>query len=166
MNNSIKHVKGHQDSDTTKKLSVEAEINITADKLAGDQSAWESSISTETTSEKIPLLPAAGAILDLQVGSITGHYCTMLHLYQSEAQLKAFIQHKADWSNQTSNRVNWTLLRQHLRRHQNCTVWSAKYIHDLLPTGANCHQYNTAKAAGCSFCNCTKETWHHVLLCK
>ena len=169
----LQHVKGHQDrEDTTtttekkKKLSVEAQLNITADELAGDLSATIGSVSLETTEAIIPLLPCTGALVDLSTGTITGHYSTMLRLYNSEEQLKKYIEEKNQWDDQTSKNVDWVLLRKHLRKHSYQNIWSMKYIHDLLPTAKIRNRYNNKESAACSACSCKQETWQHVLACK
>jgi hypothetical protein len=64
------HVKGHQDDTKEyKDLSLEAQINVDADALAGEH-------QTQFPSENLvaPLLPSTGAHLCIGDHTITGHY--------------------------------------------------------------------------------------------
>ena len=90
----------------------------------------------------------------------------MLRLYNSEEQLKKYIEEKNKWDTQTSKNMDWVLLQKHLCKHSYQNIWSTKYIHDLLPTANIRHRYNNKEMAACTTCSCPKETWQHVLVCK
>ena len=159
------HVRGHQDRNPDAQLSIEAQLNVHADALAGEYSALLQSASIDTTAEMVPMLPVTGALLDLEIGTVTGHYSTMIRMYNSEREIKQYTQQKAEWSDETTEMINWRLLRQHMQKQAHVNIWSCKYMHNLLPTGNIRHRYNPREPAGCPRCQHSKETWDHILQC-
>ena len=159
------HVRGHQDRNPDAQLSIEAQLNVHVDALAGEYSAFLQSALIDTTADMVPMLSVTGALLDLEIGTVTGHYSTMIRMYHSEQEIKQYTQQKAKWSDDTTETVNWRILCQHMQKQAHVNIWSCKYMHNLLPTGNIRHRYNLRKTAGCPRCQHSKETWDHILQC-
>ena len=84
------HVYGHQDKNIPfEKLPLEAQLNCTADELAGD---YQSRFGTPRLITR--LLPACHAVLDLNGMSITGNTRHQLQRAYTEPRYIGYLQQK------------------------------------------------------------------------
>ena len=106
------HVYGHQDKNIPfEKLPLEAQLNCTADELAGD---YQARFGTPRLITR--LLPACHAVLDLNGMSITGNTRHQLQRAYTEPRYIGYLQQKYGWSDQTIQFISWKCLSLAIRR--------------------------------------------------
>ena len=154
------HVKGHQDANCDyKDLSLASQLNVDADKLAGEAYS-KSSLSTQQTL----LLPSCPAILSIRNISITNDYNTQLIRAFTEPEYIGYLQERFHWSNHTTEIIAWKSLSCAIRRvHRPCLT--TKICNDLLPVATVLKKWRHQPSDRCCLCG-DVETKEHLLTCK
>jgi hypothetical protein len=135
MNGRWSWVKRHQDDDTQyKDLSLEEQLNIDADELAG--------IFQQQSGKLRPIvhmLPSCLALLLIRGISITSNYCKQLIRASVEPTYIQHLQYKFGWSDKIVTSIVWKSLGLTIPRI-NRDVILTKICNDLLPTATDpCH---------------------------
>ena len=160
---SYRHIKGHQDKDTSyEDLPLRAQLNVQADELAD---AWlHEHPDTEFT--LVPVLPTSGCQLHIEgKGTITHNYKQELQQSRTVPALRHKMEHRYAWDHDTFDDINWTAHGRALRRLEKHKVTLVKYLHDHIPVGKLVNQYHPKYPAGCPSCPEPLETREHLLLC-
>jgi hypothetical protein len=155
------HVKGHQDN-SNKELSMEARMNIRADKLAtevlDDRAVYEQPV--EMTPLTCPCyLAHRGQI-------ITSHERRILKRAYDERRLKEQVGRYNQWSKDTVEGIDWTVIKAaRAREGSKNTVFTTKMMHGWLPTAARQHRHNQVPNNNCILCR-LPETQEHLWQCE
>jgi hypothetical protein len=128
-------VKGHQDDDSQyKDLSLEAQLNIDADELAG--------IFQQQSGKSRPIvhmLPNCPALLLIQGISITSNYRKQLIRASVEPTYIQHLQYKFGWSDEIVTSIAWKRSSLAIPRI-NRDVILTKICNDLLPTATTLYK--------------------------
>jgi Reverse transcriptase (RNA-dependent DNA polymerase) len=156
----IQYIKGHQDEKTPyAQLSLFAQLNCDADKLAGDYQDLHGCVRP-----LILMTPRTKALIHLPEGSITGKFASKLRLAYSGPRLLKAMQEKYQWSEVTTMAVNWeahgTALGKQIKRNMHFT----KMVQDIIPTNAWLNKLDKGKRI-CPCCPEVKEDRDHILRC-
>ena len=152
-------VRGHQDQyRNTSELSLEAKLNIEADKLAGDfQQQYGKHIPI------VPLLPSSPAMLSIRGISITSQYRHQLHRAYLEPRYISKLQEKFKWEDKVVEEIEWKCLSLAIKRiHRE--VITTKCCNDLLPTALTLATQEYQDTDTCHLCGAV-ETREHLLQC-
>jgi hypothetical protein len=96
------HVKGHQDDHINYVgLSLDAQLNVDADKLAGDFMSHYPKPQT-----MVPLMPTTGVHLNIDSKTITGHYSTRIRTASATPAIIQFLRKKNAWSTREWESIN------------------------------------------------------------
>jgi len=159
----LTHVYGHQDNDTSyDALPLEAQLNVDADALAAqfitDHPNW--------VYQQVPIMPSSGAQLNLPQGTITYNLRLELQHASVAPPLKAKLQTKCSWDDETFDDVDWTAHGRALKKHEQHRVTLVKYLYDILPIGHQVHRYDPKYSDKCPSCdNPPVETKEHFGRC-
>jgi hypothetical protein len=153
-------VNGHS---TAKMKSVQEELNIIADGLAGD---YASAPHPRHRPSRLPLPPPTFTIHVLYDRSvITSRLYRTLATCLYRKSLTNYILQKTGWSQRVIDMVNWDVHGQafcRLSRQQK--ISTTKLLHKLINT--NCQNriyYGTSDLCPC--CGIHEESFHHLLTC-
>jgi hypothetical protein len=123
-------VKGHQDDHVKyADLSLDAQLNVDADKLAGDFMSQHPNPQTIA-----PLMPTTGVHLNIDSNTITGHYSTRIRTAAATPDIIQFLRKKNSWSTREWESINLDIYSSIIRRNTHRHVNVVKFIHDKLPT--------------------------------
>ena len=151
-------MKGHQDDNATAELSIEALLNIEADRLAGDYQDQEGENRPIVT-----MLPCCPAMIDIKGVSITSRIFHNLVREHTKATLLKQIQTKEKWDDVTAASIAWKSLSIAITRI-NRNVVIAKVCNGILPTMKALHKMKQSANKKCPLCLQT-ESQEHMLLC-
>ena len=158
----VSWIRGHQDSKVpVEKLSLEAQLNVEADELADKYIEANPDLEYET----VPLLPASGIQLELNIGTVTHHMKRELRLARTAAPMKAYLCRKFDWDEETFENVDWESFRLAMGRLKQHSNTLTKHVNDITPVGRRVHRYDPKYPRGCISCGLEEETADHLLLC-
>jgi hypothetical protein len=155
------HVKGHQDNHFHyADLSLDAQLNVDADKLAGDFMSQYQDPQTI-----VPLMPTTGVHLNIDSKTITGHYSTRIRTAAATPAIIQFLRKKNSWSTSEWDSINLDIYSSIIRRNVHRHVNVVKFIHDKLPT-ATIRQYTDSHiSTRCILCHEAVEKFSHVIRC-
>jgi hypothetical protein len=124
------HVKGHRD-DYFKyaDLSLDAQLNVDADKLVGDLMSQHPNPQTIA-----PLMPTTGVHLTIDSNTITDHYSTRIRTAAATIDFIQFLRKKHTWSTREWESINLDIYSSIIRRNTHRHVNVVKFINDKLPT--------------------------------
>ena len=156
----FKWVKGHQDKKIKKEdLSLEAQLNIEADELAG---------SFQQTDGKfrplVHLLPSCSAMLSIRGISITSNYKKQLIRAYVEPAYIQYLQYRFEWPDSTIQIIAWKCLSLAIQRIRR-DVLITKVCNELLPTADTLYRRKYQNHNTCILCN-DCETIEHMLRCE
>ena len=158
----LSHVKGHQDRDKPyDKLSLSAQLNVDADKLADEWIQAHPDYNHRT----VPILPTAGSQLHVAGGTATHNLKLELKLARTEEDLKSHYCDKFEWEDSTFNDVDWSghgRAIKYLDKHRKTLV---KYLNSFTPVGVRVHRYDKKYPRECPSCNHPLEDSHHLIHC-
>ena len=107
------HVKGHQDNNQTyAQLSMPAQLNVDADKLAGD---FEYRPSDDPTIA--PLIAGNSVSLQCPTGTISSKYRQNIRKMKSAPIMRQHICHKNSWTKSEFALVDWKSHGMSVRKH-------------------------------------------------
>jgi hypothetical protein len=152
-------VKGHQDDDKQyDDLSLEAQLNIDADELAGvfqQQSGKSRPI--------VNMLPSCPALLLIRGISVTSNYRKQLIRASVEPTYIQYLQYKFGWSDEVVLAIAWKSLSLAIPRIKRDVIIT-KICNDLLPTATTLYKRKYQHHDTCVLCS-KKETRDHILRC-
>jgi hypothetical protein len=159
----IFHIAGHQDRKTPyTKLSLQAQLNVDADRLA-----TEYQDRFGTASPEVLLFPHAAAHIHIpRYGVITYRLPQTLRRAESEEPLYHYIRDRNHWTDSQMQTIDWDahskapIAKQNKRRIQ-----ITKLIHDIVPTNRQVHRHNVSLQR-CPTCEDVDiEDRNHVMRC-
>ena len=151
-------VKGHQDDNTTAELSIEALLNIEADRLAGDFQDQKGKNRPLVT-----MMPCCPAMIDIKGVSITSRIFHNLVTAHTRETLLKQIQAKEKWDDDTAASIAWTSTSLAIKRIDRNVVIT-KVCNGILPTMKALHKMKQSSIMNCPLCPRT-ETQEHMLRC-
>ena len=153
-------VKGHQDDNTsTEELSIVAQLNVEADRLAGEFQKDHGKFRPLVT-----LLPSCLAMLSIRGTSITSNYNKQLIKAYIKPWYIGYIQEKYSWSDSGIQIIAWKCLTLALQQI-NRDVVLTKICNDILPSHAKLFKEQQYSDNKCTLCG-NSETSVHLILCK
>ena len=160
---SIIHIKGHQDKDTAyEELSLPAQLNVDANKLAGDYMAN----NPDKDYSHVPVLPSSGVQLNLPAGTITYQLKQVLSTARTTAPMKKYMMKKYNWDEDIFNDIEWEAHRRAANRHHKRRTTLNKHLSRCLPVGKVVNKYDTVKyRSNCPACPEPVESCAHVYQC-
>lgn len=160
INATFKWVKGHQDKKKKKEeLSLEAQLNIEADALAG-----EFQESYGKFRPLVHMLPSCTAMLSIRGISITSNYKKQLVRAYVEPEYIQYLQYRFEWSDSTIQTIAWKCLSLAIQRIRR-DVLVTKVCNELLPTADTLYKRRYQNHNKCILCQ-RRETIEHMLRCK
>ena len=155
------HVKGHQDDDTPlDELSLLAQLNVEADKYAGDFRRQFGSYRP-----LIPLSPTRPVALDLMGKTIHRGFKQAIRETIHGNHLLEAMQIRYNWQDGVLDTIDWEAHRQATQAQTGRKTHYIKLCHELLPTGSLVCKYGQGLPNYCSLCRTPNEDFHHVLQC-
>lgn len=155
------HVKGHQDDDTSvEELSLLAQLNVEADKHAGDYRALHGSYRPV-----IPLSPTLPVALDIGGRTIHRGFKQAIRDSIHGTHLLEDMQLRYDWADGVIDTIDWDVHRQATAAHSTRRTHYVKLCHDILPTGKVVCRYGQGLPDYCPLCQSPDEDFHHILCC-
>jgi hypothetical protein len=157
----VKHVTGHQDRTVEYiNLSLPAQLNVDADKLAG---TYEYKQHQQPT--KAPLI--AGNCLQLHSPhrTIASNYRTAIRKIASAQAMKKHIVQANRWTEQVFDSIDWPAHGISIRKNYNRKHFTTKFIHNWLPIGDLISKYKPHYSAKCPSCPHPEEDRDHFLKC-
>ena len=155
------HVKGHQDDDTPKsKLSLLAQINVEADKHAGNYRHQSGSYRPI-----IPLSSTRPVSLDIDGKTIHRGFKQAIRDAVHRPHLLEAMQLRYDWAEGVTKTIDWEIHRQSTHSQIGRKTHYVKLCHDILPTGNIVRNYGQSLPDYCPLCKEPNEDFHHILKC-
>ena len=154
------HTKGHQDDrqkyDT---LSLLAQLNVDADKLAGQYQEQHGAAHP-----KVLLFPHAAAQLHSTEGTITSRLPFALRLLEHGPPLREYIINKNQWTPHIFHMINWESHAAAIKAHNKQRIHITKMLHEVLPTNYHIHRGDPVRQR-CPSCFAVKEDRDHIIRC-
>ena len=135
---SFHHVYGHQDTKSRGEMSMEAKLNVEADRLAGEYQD-EFGVYSPITH----MYPTSPAILKINGTIITSTIRHHLIKAYAEPRYMRYLQKKNKWNRKTVQLIAWNCLNLGLR-HLSREVVLVKICNDLLPTATTLQKMEVA----------------------
>jgi hypothetical protein len=155
----FQHIKGHQDCDTPyKNLPLLAQLNVDADTAAGDFQSQHGCHRPH-----VPLLPHAGARLQIDDATITYKHKSFIWNAAYGPPLLQYIQQRNQWNPAIMQYIDWDAHGLAIRRLFHLRVHLTKLIHDILPTNDNVSRWKPNRTEKWPSCPHPKEDRDHVL---
>lgn len=155
------HVKGHQDDDTPlEELGLLAQLNVEADKYAGEYRALHGSYRPV-----IPLSPTRPVALDIGGKTIHRGFKQAIRDSIHGTHLLEAMQLRYEWADGVIDMIDWDVHRQSTHANSNRRTHYVKLCHDILPTGNLVSRYGQGLPDYCPLCKSPDEDFHHVLQC-
>ena len=156
---SISHVLGHQDNNKElHELSLEAQLNVAADSLAG------SFLYLGASPSYTVMITGAVVLLHSSEGTIVSRYQRNLRKLSTRATTREYICKKNHWKDEYLL-VDWDLHGLSIRKLYGMKNFLTKYIHNWLPVGNVVSRYAPQYVEKCPSCECLVETREHMLRC-
>ena len=129
----FQHIKGHQDCDTPyDDLPLLAQLNVDANTAAGNFQSQHGCHRPH-----VPLLPHAGAQLQIDDATITYNHKSFIRNAAYGPPLLNYIQQHNQWHPPIMQYIDWDAHGMAIRRLFHLRVHLTKLIHDILPTKDN-----------------------------
>ncbi len=156
----LKFIKGHQgDTLPYAQLPLMARLNVDADALAGrfqDHHCQDRPMVLLTTRARVLLHLIDGTVTSSTAATLRHAYCG--------PPLLAYIRRRNQWSEATTESVNWKAHGSALRRQIPRRRHFVKLFHDILPTNSQKNRMNQGKRT-CPCCTSAHEDRNHLLRC-
>jgi len=157
----IEHVRGHQDRKMAyKDLSLLAQLNVDADKYAGE---FQDLYGAERP--EVLMFPHNGVHLNLFGGTVTYNIKSSIRRAETEEPLYDHIQRRNKFSDQDMSNIDWEAHRTAIGRRLGARVTTIKLIHELLPTNSVVSRYQADRSAKCPCCAWMSEDRDHIIRC-
>ena len=134
----LQHIIGHQDNKKKyKDLTLPAQLNVNANKLAGCYIYPNNMVHTQTT-----IIEEATVLLHSSEGTINSKYKKNL---QQMIQHKAIIKHikeKHKWNKNQFQSIDWQSHGIAVRKKYQIKHFVSKYVHNSLPVGELVSRYS------------------------
>ena len=159
-------IKGHQDTSSTRTLSLPAKLNIEADSLA---SGYRTTGSLQSRSSCIHILSQQCSI-SINNQRLTGQFDECIRYHVNGYHLRRYLQDKKCWSDEVWDTIDLQLFGKHyccLPSRQQIT--RTKFVHDQLPLGDRRLRQASVKDHSLSLCPCCNvnvESVDHLLCCR
>jgi hypothetical protein len=151
----LEHVRGHQDDTTqAKDMDLLAQLNVKADKYAGDFRFWQGEYRPI-----IPLMPTPSVSLNIDGKTIHRNFKTTIRDAIHGTALLQEMQVHYNWPNGTLELIDWEAHRQSTQAQSHRRTHFVKLCHELLPTGHLVCTYGTGLPDYCPLCKTTKRTF-------
>jgi len=163
----VLHIKGHQDKKTAyEQLPLPAQLNVDADKLAGDYMAAH----PDTDYTVVPILPTSRVQLHLPTGTITYNMKKEVSMARTTEPVKQYMIKKYGWDEETFLDIDWEAHRRGANRHHKQRTTLNKHLGNILPVGKVVSRYDPDKyRSDCPACSTGDgmclETCSHVYRC-
>ena len=154
---SYKWVQGHQDTNTTRTLTVEARYNVRADQLAGDYVQMVDRRRHDVT----PMLHHTKCQLLIHGKTINGKYGTAVRRAAAKSAFDEYLQQRHGWDHQVLEGIDWEVFYMAARNYEGTSNQLLKIVHDKLPTNLMKSRYNSSVRPHCNFCS-HPETLDHL----
>ena len=156
-------MKGHQDkNEPHNKLTLQAQLNVDADKLADGFTSDNPNLEYSTSC----LMSHTGALLHLTQGTLTHKLKRSLCMERTAPPLLAKLCKKFGWSEATAADANWEACRLALGRLRQHKVTLIKhFLNHIAPLGWLVHIHDPKCPKGCPCCNHHTETREHLHQC-
>mmetsp|Transcript_18524 Transcript_18524/g.20378 ORF Transcript_18524/g.20378 Transcript_18524/m.20378 type:complete len:256 (+) Transcript_18524:246-1013(+) len=155
---SFQHVYGHQDTKSRGEMSIEAVINVEADRLAG-QYQDDLGVYSPITH----MYPLSPAVFEINGTTITSNIRHHLIKAYAEPKYMRYLQRKNEWNRKTVQSIAWKCLNLGLKR-LDWEVVLVKIYNNLLPTAATPQKWKWQTHNSCCLCG-QSETRDHMLRC-
>jgi hypothetical protein len=151
-------VRGHQDStsDTTS-LTIEAQLNICADCLAGEYHH----IVGRRRHLKTPLMTHTRGILQISGDSTHAKYTAEIRRAASTTEYRAYLTCRHCWIPLTYDKIGWSAFRMAARTYHSTEVHLLKLVHDVLPTRSHTARFKPWTSPLCHHCK-ERDTLDHL----
>jgi hypothetical protein len=157
----LSHVTGHQDRKTAYlDLSLPAQLNVDADKLAGTFMFPPQQDPTKT-----PLITGNKAQLNTPEGTIASNYRTAIRKIASYPAMRQHISRSNQWTDTTFDTIDWPAHGISIRKQYHRKHFMTKYVHNWLPLGKLISKYKPQYSAKCPSCPHEEEDRSHFLKC-
>ena len=124
----LNRVKGHQDYDVAfRALPLPAQLNIEADKLAGQHSS-----KSKQSTRRINTIKGSGVIPHYAGETINSEYKANIQKIWTHPEIKKNIREGQEW-NAKHNLIDWTSHGIDVKNNYNKKLFVVKQIHDWLP---------------------------------
>ena len=136
-----------------------ARLNVDADALAGrfqDHHGQDRPMVLPTTSARVLLHLIDGTVTSSTAATLRHAYCG--------PPLLAYIRRRNQWSEATTESVNWKAHGSALRRQIPRRRHFVKLVHDILPTNSQKNRMDQGKRT-CPCCTSDHEDRDHILRC-
>jgi len=149
-----------------KQLPLPAQLNVDADKLAGDCMAAH----PDKDYTVVPILPTSGVQLHLSAGTITYNMKKEVSMARTTEPMKQYMIKKYGWEEETFLDIDWEAHRRGANRHHKQRTTLNKHLGNILPVGKVVSRYDPVKyRSDCPFCSTGDgtclETCSHVYRC-
>jgi hypothetical protein len=152
----FQHIKGHQDRDTPyNNLPLLAQLNMDADTAAGNFQSQHGCHRPH-----VPLLPHAGAQLQVDDATITYKHKSFIWNAAYGPPLLQYIQQRNQWNPAIMQYIDWDAHGLAIRRLFHLRVHLTKLIHDILPTNNNVSRWKPNRTEKCPSCSHYKDRDH------
>jgi len=163
----VLHIKGHQDKKIAYELlSLPAQLNVDADKLAGDYMAAH----PDKDYTVVPILPTSGVQLHLSAGTITYNMKKEVSMTRTTEPMKQYMIKKHGWEEDTFLDIEWEAHKRAANRHHKQRATLNKHLGNFLPVGKVVSRCDPLKCrSDCPTCSIGDgtclETCSHVYRC-
>ena len=158
---SLSHVKGHQDDATDfRSLPQEAQLNVHADKSAGDFRK-----AHPFHRPRVFRLLGNRAQFHVNGSTISGKVGKVIRREMCQVPLLQRIQQRYQWSDRTMESIDFKLHASALKSLPHRAVQLTKLCHEIMPTNKMMHRYDPCTSDKCPRCNSEVEDLDHFLRC-
>lgn len=154
-------MKGHQYYDVAfRALPLSAQLNIEADKLAGQHSS-----KSKQSTRRINTIKGSGVIPHYAGETINSEYKANIRKFWTHPEIKKNIREGQEW-NAEHNLIDWTSHGIDVKNNYNKKLFVVKQIHDWLPLGKLLKYYKQGHPSYCVSCGCEEENRTRFLQCE
>jgi hypothetical protein len=165
---SLTHVKGHQDQgDGQQMLSLEAKLNIRADKLAEEFQS-----QSDHKHQRVPMIQGTAIAVHVNGKTIHSKVGKFVSKVVGKTMLASRLkrkmrEHNAELTDADFDQIDWEGHRLAIHGHREHSTFITKFIHGQLPVGKRVHLYNQVDYNHqCPSCHEDQEDTLHMLRCR
>ena len=126
----LEYIKGHQDQEIPyERLSVLAQLNVDADRIAGEYQELFSS----SRSPFAMMAPHVRSQLVFKDGTVTSKYVETIEKEATDSPLIDYLKERNDWSIPVFDTIDWEIHGTLLKRMKAKRSQLIKYVHNMLP---------------------------------
>ena len=153
-------IASHQDrKKPLESLSLKAQLNCRADKLAGNQQKLQ--VPKDIT--MVHMMPGVATQVQIEGSTITSQHVTKLRNHITTAPLREYTRLKHNWTRETQAKINWSLHESVVSANQSNSY--TKFLFRCLPVQNTLHRRHQASTPICCRCKQQDETDEHVIRC-